>query len=215
VSVRRRWWAVPQEKAEQIRKYLLEQAEPEPASLGPTEQWRIRSSGLTVQYWDNGTLYCVGSASKESEAKNAWALIESVAGPPFVPTERPVMLGLDETGKGELAGPMTLAVAWVPEALAKQIERIVGLARTKEHRPPAYWERLFVALTPLTEQGVDFQIEQIPPWKLDRYDPYGSPRRDVPASPDRVHPKNRSGPVPGGRRRLRGGPHVRPVPPRA
>jgi ribonuclease HIII len=100
--------------------------------LGPSEAWRVRLSDVTMTFWSNGTVYSTGSESDDPIVQIAWGFIDSVAGAPFLPTERPFMVGMDESGKGELTGHIVLAGVLVPGTLSQREERIVGLAENQD-----------------------------------------------------------------------------------
>ena len=57
----------------------------------------------------------------------------------------------------------------IPGSLAKELEALVSVADTKKKREPAYWDELFKRLEKFKNRGLQFQVERIPPWHVDRY----------------------------------------------
>jgi hypothetical protein len=74
----------------------------------------------------------------------------------FIPSERAVSIGLDETGKGELVGHLTLVRAVVPARIRREVQEVIGPADTKKRHSANYWDALFARLHPLRRRGLDF-----------------------------------------------------------
>ncbi len=166
----RKWLNVPEGVAASVREHLVKEGGIDAGdTLGPAEAWRVKFSDTTITYYRKGTLYSTASPTRDPAVERAWAFIEAGSGPRFVPSDRAFLIGLDETGKGELVGHVILVGALVPAALADEVERIVALAETKTRHSERYWDELFVELDSLKSQGLDFIIEKIPPWVVDRF----------------------------------------------
>jgi ribonuclease HII len=148
-----------------IREGALEAAVP----LGGPEVWRVKLADATFTLYKNGTLYSTGTPSKGAAVEEALAFIDAVLPKRFEPSEKAFWIGLDESGKGELVGHLTLACALVPATLAPDLQRLVELAETKRKRSDGYFDRLFVQLDALRPRGVDFGIEKVTPREIDRY----------------------------------------------
>ncbi len=169
-TIGRKWVNLPEEFAARVREHLVRQGGVDVGdAVGPAESWRVRFSDVTFTYYRSGTLYCTASASLDPAVAEVWDFIDKRASPQFAPTDRAFLIGLDETGKGELVGHVTLVGALIPQTLAEEVEGIVGLAETKRKRAAAYWDQLFVRLDSLKARGLDFMVEKIPPWVVDRY----------------------------------------------
>jgi ribonuclease HII len=160
------WLDVPEEIREEIRSYLMSEGAEVRATTGPTEIWRVKLSGATLICYRNGTVY--STPSQKPVVTRAWDFIE-VRRPRFVPSDKTFLIGLDETGKGELVGHLTLVGALVPGNLMREVQEIIGLADTKTSHPSGYWDALFADLDTLRPRGLDFVIEKIPPSAVDRY----------------------------------------------
>jgi ribonuclease HII len=57
----------------------------------------------------------------------------------------------------------------IPADLVPEIEQIVSVADTKQKRSVAYWDDLFRKLDGFKSRGLQFIVEKIPPWHIDRY----------------------------------------------
>ncbi|EQD66028.1 ribonuclease HII, partial [mine drainage metagenome] len=97
-----------------------------------------------------------------------WKEIHLIVGKYTIPTKE-FLIGLDETGKGELVGHTVLTGVIFPSALFETIREIAGPADTKVHHEFAYWDGIFQELDKRRRQGFDFLIETIPPWEVDAY----------------------------------------------
>src|SRR5205807_2268996 len=111
----------------------------EPGNVRPPVAWRVRFADATLTCWENGTLFSSSSRKGDPEVEAAWAHVASLTKPRFVQSERPFMIGLDETGKSELVGPLTLVGALVPSRLVPRLVEIVELAETKTRHSLPYW----------------------------------------------------------------------------
>lgn len=127
----------------------------------------MRFSDSTVTYYKSGTLYSTGS--KDPAVARAWEFIGSLAGPRFEPPTKEFLVGLDETGKGEVIGHTVLVGVLVPAGIARELEGIVSVADTKQKRETAHWDELFRQIDGFKERGLQFIVEKIPPWHVDRY----------------------------------------------
>ncbi len=76
---------------------------------------------------------------------------------------------MDESGKGELVGHLTLACALVPGTLLQTSRDSSSSPRPERKRSKGYFDRLFTQLDALRPRGLDFVIEKVPPREIDRY----------------------------------------------
>ena len=128
--------------SEEIRHYLLREGGREDTNLkGAAEAWRVRFSDAVLTYYKSGTLFSTGSS--DPAVKKAWEYIGSQAGPRFEPATKEFLIGLDETGKGEVIGHTVLVGVFIPAELAAELESLVSVADTKHKREVAYWDDLF------------------------------------------------------------------------
>jgi ribonuclease HIII len=170
MTVGRKWREVPEEFASEIRGYLVEKGGIDAGqAVGPAEAWRVRFGDASITYYKKGTLYSTGSPSLDVAVRSAWAFVDEGSPPAFILSSKAFLIGLDESGKGELVGHMVLAGALIPAAISSDVERIVALAETKTGHGKAYWDALIVRLAGLKHRGLDYIVEKIPPRDIDRY----------------------------------------------
>ena len=80
-----------------------------------------------------------------------------------------LLIGLDETGKGEVLGHAALAAVKVQAGAVPAVDRIIGSVDTKTRKDFGFWDRLIQEFDTLRSRGVEYHVETIPPWDLDRY----------------------------------------------
>ncbi|MDK2864884.1 MAG: hypothetical protein PWP37_1076 [Thermotogota bacterium] len=165
----RTWKRVDPSTAEEIKNYLLKNGGYEQEVKSPHEEWRIRFSDSTFTYYKSGTLYSTSSNSKDPVVFNAWQQIDSLVGSAYVLPSKDFLIGLDETGKGEVIGHTILTGVIFPKEIFKEIDLLVGPADTKKRHEFEYWDEIFMKLDKLRGRGLDFIYEKIPPWHVDRY----------------------------------------------
>lgn len=152
--------------AARIRSWLMGQGGENEKVTGAHELWRVRQGGAKWTYYTTGTLYVTDS--DDPALLEAQRHVDRLTGGRFVAPSRDFLIGLDETGKGELFGPVVLAAAVLPRALFQQIEEIIGVADTKVRHDPRYWEELFGRMEFYRPQGLDWATASIPPEEFDR-----------------------------------------------
>jgi|Deesub1362A_J573_1020465.scaffolds.fasta_scaffold04408_3 ribonuclease HII len=167
--MRGRTWKVESDKADEIRAYLLDSGGKEQEVKSPYEVWRVRFSDSTFTYYTTGKLYSTPSKSRDPAVFNAWGHIDSIAGPKYIPPTKDYLIGLDETGKGEVIGHTVLTGVIFPKEIFSVINDKVGSADTKKRHSFEYWDEIFRELDSLTPLGFDFIFEKVPPWHVDRY----------------------------------------------
>ena len=116
-------------------------------------------SNATITYYSKGTLYSTGSM--DPAVHRAWDFVGALAGPRFEPATKDFLIGLDETGKGEVFGHTVLVGVFVPSGLAPEIEKLVSVADTKQKRSVAYWDDLFRQLDGFKSRGLQFIVEPL------------------------------------------------------
>ncbi len=164
-----RKWKLNQEEGEKIKEYLLHQGGEEKEVKNTSEKWRIKFSDSTFTFYTSGTLYSTPSNSQDPAVKEVWDYIDSMAGSVFVQPTREFLIGLDETGKGELVGHTHLVGVIIPSHLFSQLEKIVSTADTKKAHSFEYWDNIFRQISQFISYGLEFVEEKIPPWHVDRY----------------------------------------------
>jgi ribonuclease HII len=161
-------WKVDAVTADEIKSYLIQQGGVEDKDIkSEHEVWRVKFSDATLTYYKSGTLFC--TTSSDPSVKGVWELISSRAESRFVPPSKDFLIGLDETGKGEILGHTILVGAIFPKAIFNEVERLVGVADTKKKRSTAYWNGVLKRLDLMKKEGLDFYLEKIPPWHVDKF----------------------------------------------
>lgn len=162
----RTWKNVDPSTANEIKEYLLKHGGEEQKVKSPHENWRVRFSDSTFTYYKSGTLYSTPSNSKDPAVFNAWQQI-NIVGSAYVLPSKDFLIGLDETGKGEVIGHTVLTGVIFPRKIFEEID--VGPADTKKRHEFKYWDDIFMKLDKLRGRGLDFIYEKIPPWHVDKY----------------------------------------------
>jgi len=165
----RTWRNVKSATAEEIRTHLLEHGGIEEEVKSAPEAWRIKFSDSSFTYYKKGTLYSTPSNSNDPAVFEAWEYIESLAGSAYVLPTKDFLIGLDETGKGEVIGHTILTGVVFPKEIFKRVDLLVATADTKRRHKFEYWDAIFKNLDLLRTSGLDFIIEKVPPWHVDRY----------------------------------------------
>jgi ribonuclease HII len=165
----RTWKNLDNTTAEKIKSYLLEHGGTDEEVKSAFEVWRIKFSDLTFTYYRNGTLYSTPSNYNDPAVLKAWDQIDSLVGSAYVLPTKDFLIGLDETGKGEVIGHTVLTGVIFPKKIFKDIDLLVGPADTKIRHNFEYWDEIFKKIDHLRSSGLDFLTQEVPPWHVDRY----------------------------------------------
>jgi len=165
----RTWKKIDTATAEKIKDYLLKKGGEEQQVRSLYEEWRIRFSDSTFTYYKKETLYSTPSNSRDPAVFEVWSFIDTLLGSAYVLPTKDFLIGLDETGKGEVIGHTVLTGVIFPKEVFKDIDLLVGPADTKRRHKFEYWDVIFKKLDALRGKGLDFIYEKIPPWHVDRY----------------------------------------------
>jgi len=166
------WKKFSEENANEIKKILLELGGIEKDAKGNAEVWKIKISDSEFTYYSSkkgGTLYCNGSRTGDPVIHDIYKRIDDLIGGVFETPTKKFLIGLDESGKGELVGHIILTGVFFPADNSEIIEKIVGAADTKHKRSFEFWDEIFRDLDKQRVNGLSFIVEKIPPWIVDRY----------------------------------------------
>lgn len=164
----RKWNIRDGGKAEQIKAWLISNGGIEDQSIkNQYEAWRVRYSDATFTFYKKGNLFVTDSA--DAALKEAHDFIDSVIGPQFILSEKKYLIGFDETGKGEVIGHTVLTGVIFPVSIFSELERVIGVADTKVRHTVDYWDSIFRKIDFFRNKGLNFLIEKIPPWQIDKY----------------------------------------------
>lgn len=163
----RTWKISDQEKADKIKKWLLSNAGKEGEVNNARESWRIKFSDATITYYKNGTLFIMGSEDESLiEVHN---FISSLLGSRFITSTKKYLIGFDETGKGEVLGYTVLVGVIFPSTVFVDIERDIGVSDSKVKHDITYCDDIFRKVDFYQSKGLQFIIQKIPPWQIDKY----------------------------------------------
>lgn len=165
----RTWKKIDDNNAEQVKLYLLENGGIEENAKGQYEKWRVIYSDSIFTFFKTGTLYSTASASNDPAVQEAWDLIDSFGGSSLLLPIKDYLIGLDETGKGEVIGHTVLTGVIFPKEIYDKLIPIVSSADTKKRRTFDYWDTIFREIDQFRSFGLDFIVENIPPWTIDKY----------------------------------------------
>lgn len=165
----RTWKNLSLDLLQQIHSQLVSSAGNETEIKNPHELWRIKVDDSVFIAFKSGTLYHTPSNKNSEEVANASQNIDTLTGTGYLPSEKDYLIGLDETGKGEIAGPIILVGVVFPQYLFKEIVTLIGPADTKKNHRVEYWNQLFDKLDGLKKEGFHFVVEKISPKSFDTY----------------------------------------------
>ena len=165
----RTWRNLDKIKAEEIRKYLLESGGIEDKVKSSHEVWRVKFSDSTFTFYSKGTLYATPSPSSDPAVLKMWKYIDSLYGSRYTLPSKEFLIGLDETGKGEVIGHTVLTGVIFPKEIFNNLDLLIGPADTKKRHEFEYWDKLFRMLDHFRKFGFEYIIETIPPWDVDKY----------------------------------------------
>lgn len=161
------WKNIPQDKWEEVKKILVSKGATLDEKVSGAEVWRARLSGTVFTMYSKGTLF-----SNEAQTESVFEVqqqISEMLGQTIEIPAKNFLIGLDETGKGEVLGHSVLAGVIIPSSLLQQVSDILGPADTKKKKSVAYWDNLFIEIDALKSKELNFVIETIPPWHVDKY----------------------------------------------
>jgi ribonuclease HII len=155
--------------AQKFKNYLVENGASTLGVNSPHEAWRLKLADANFTYYHKGTLYSTPSNANDFSVAKAWEHFDTTLGSAYTSSTQKYLIGLDETGKGEVLGPLVLAGALLPLPIHAELDRLIGPADTKNKHTFQYWEKLFRQMEGFRGVGFNFIIEQIPPEDLDQY----------------------------------------------
>ena len=158
------WKKISKEKKKDIKDFLLSLGGMEDKNIkGPNEEWRIKVNDKVFTFYTKGTLF-VNRVEEDLAVQ-----ISKILGQEIKKSEKEILIGLDETGKGEVLGHCILCGICLPSLLIKELDYLLGSADTKRKRTVSYWDALFQEIDKLNRKGLKIFKEKIPPWHVDKY----------------------------------------------
>ncbi len=162
------WKNITNEQANAIKKHLLKLGgEERDVSKDQYKKWSVKFYDAIFDYYSSGKIYCNGSRSNNPKVEKIYSYINDLNN--NIEEHFDIYIGLDESGKGEVAGHVILVATLISHNLVSKVKSIIGSADTKKKKTFKFWNSLFRELDALKEEGLDFIIEKIPPWIFDKY----------------------------------------------
>jgi ribonuclease HII len=164
----RSWRRVGSADLAKIRALLLQAGASEDKVLrSPHEAWRLRYADSIFTAYISGTIYCNGGVAPELGF--LYEKIAEISGQSLVSPTARLVVGLDETGKGEVLGHAALAAVKVRSEILPSLDKVVSSVDTKKHKSFDFWDKLIQEIDAFRGAGLEYLVETIPPWDLDRY----------------------------------------------
>ncbi len=158
----RKSWRVNKSEIDKLRSLLLESNGKEDLINDAKIIWRIRVNDSIFTLYSNYTFFADCKDDRLLEE------IESIISPRFKDycLNSDLILGFDETGKGEVLGSMVLGGIIIKRDKLREVDDIIGSADTKKKHSLEYWESKYNALNGLIEEK---NIKFIQPIFIDKY----------------------------------------------
>lgn len=163
------WGDIEEEDSEKIRDHLIQKGGEEKEAPGDYEEWRVRFSDSTFTFYSSGKLHSTPSNTNDPAVVKVRNEISSIVGQSFEQTSKKFVIGLDETGKGELAGHIILTGVFYPQSISGKLDRAVGTADTKDKHDLEYWDKIYRNIDKFKKSKLHHITEKIPPWEVDKY----------------------------------------------
>src|SRR5205807_2389273 len=109
------------------------------------------------------------TGTRDNSVLEIWGEISKHAFGGFAKASREYLIGLDETGKGEVLGHTVLTGVMIHSKLFDKIGRIAGVADTKKRHTFGYWDNILKGLDTFKPPEFQFITETIPPWHVDKF----------------------------------------------
>ena len=165
----RTWKNLSSDSLQKIYSQLLASGGKDITIKNPYEFWRLKIDDSVFIAFKKGTLYHTPSNSNSPQVMAACEKVDSISETGYSETQKDYLIGLDETGKGEIAGPIVLIGVILPKRLFKNFVSDIGTADTKRQHRIEYWDELFQKLADYRNKGFDFTAEKISPILFDKY----------------------------------------------
>lgn len=160
------WKKIPQPQFMKVQELLLSKGGKE--ILGKSEkaslEWIVQVGKAKFALYSNGTLF--NYPIYDDRLDELREAISELVGYAYPLPIRDFLIGLDETGAGEILGNLVLACVRCPSYLQQRVEEILGVADTKNKRSYDYWKKLYSQIKPLEDDGLIISFESISPLQL-------------------------------------------------
>lgn len=159
-----RTWKLDQKQSENIKSLLIKNGGIEKSITNPYEIWRVKLKGSTFIFYSSGKLYSTFSREVEDIWKkiDAFCLCDDKE-------EIEFMIGFDETGKGELFGPLITCGVLMSKDILSEISTELRTPDTKKSRSYSYWNNVFSLIGRYMSDRFLYVIDLIEPREIDRF----------------------------------------------
>ncbi|MBP7791523.1 MAG: hypothetical protein KA120_00470 [Candidatus Goldbacteria bacterium] len=163
------WKKISEESVKQIFQYLIDHNGKVIEIKDLKISWRIQFFDVIITCYNYNTIFGTDSKSKNTEVRKAYEYIDNNMKSTYIKTDKEYVIGLDETGKGEVVGNIVLAGVVFPTNLFDKISVCIGGADTKKRHNFKFWDDIYLRLNNYISVGFDSIIIKIPPSEVDRY----------------------------------------------
>jgi len=161
------WRKVKENIVSEIKTYFLKNNWTEEDIKNSNELWRIKLKGIHLIFYKSRTLFILYSERASSEFIEVWKLINNKLGGRYSLPNRDILIGYDETGKGEVLGSIILAGVMFPKEIFNDLDLSIDNADTKCSHSFEYWERVAKGIMDFQSRGFSFVVEKILPSDID------------------------------------------------
>jgi len=169
VNISRTWTNIGKEDLERIRHFIVDVGGNQQEVKNQYELWRIRIEKCTITAYISGKIYSTPNKDNNKLVSECWNYIDQLTGPRFVEPSKEFLIGLDETGKGELFGHLILTGVILPSKFYNKFDQLIGSADTKKRHAFSYWQKLQSNIDQYKRHGLLYLYDKIPPWYIDLY----------------------------------------------
>lgn len=162
------WRNIEIDLGEKIKNLLLENSWREEETKSPKELWRLKKEGFNCIFYSTGTLFFSYSADKEKEFEVLRETINHIASPRYAPSDKDILIGLDEVGKGEIIGSIVLVGVIFPKSIFYNLDLTIDNVDTKYSHSIEYWENVYKNIEEFKSKGLLFIVDKILPSEIDR-----------------------------------------------
>lgn len=126
------WKDISIEKQEEVKNFLSSNGSTFDDGVKEPELWRCRLQDTVFTMYSIETLY--SNAASNEFVFNIQKQISRILGQTIEIPEKEFLIGLDETGKGEVLGHSILAGVLIPNNMLQKINELLGTADTKKKK---------------------------------------------------------------------------------
>jgi len=159
----KKWVNINQNLAENIYNFLIQNGG-EPVSVrSPYEVWRIKIFNSTFTFYTSGTLY--STYSTHTELNRIYDYINKLFSKNSI-ISKLFTAGIDEAGKGEIFGDITIAGVCIPSEQIGNLTSKFSTLNTKKKHNFNYWQSLYNEI--VKHNNIFIVKEKISPYEMEK-----------------------------------------------